>query len=98
MRKTSPRPLIALNAGLLAALGTICLWPGTAHSRQPAQRTRGEFTMVAGKTNSGTAQAVYIVDSVNQELLGLTWDRSRQTLGPVGFRSLDADTRQEPGR
>jgi hypothetical protein len=36
--------------------------------------------------------AVYILDSVNRELIALKYDRSKTRLEPFGFRDLSVDS------
>jgi len=89
--------LIALNLGLAALLGVV----GASRmvgAQVGADRARGEYTMVSGRTNSGGAHAVYILDSVNQEMIALRWDQSKQTMSGIGYRSLVQDGQSNPGR
>lgn len=92
--------LVAANVVLLAVLiGLSVINPAGAQSAaQPPARARGEYTMVAGKVNSGGSSVVYVVDSNNQEFVALQWDASRQAMTGIGYRSLNADARSTPGR
>ncbi len=93
--------LIVLNAVLLGVLAVVTLAPPGRSLAQPTgvpQRARGEYTMVAGKTNAGSVESIYIIDAANQELVALKWDQSRQHLAGLGYRSLDADSKALPGR
>ncbi|HYE60775.1 MAG TPA: hypothetical protein VD997_02165 [Phycisphaerales bacterium] len=94
------RGLIAINAALLATLGAITFAPlATAQPGVGAGRARGQYTMVSGRTMSGGADAVYIIDSSNQELIALRWDTGKQSLMGLGYRNLSGDgATAPPGR
>ena len=85
------------NAALLVVLATVSLWPSSLSAFQPS-RARGEYTMVAGKPNSGNSHIVYILDSSNQEMVSLKYDASTRRLQATSFRSLDADSKVQSGR
>ena len=86
--------LLALNAGLLLALGAVTLAPmAEAQRGSTTQRARGDYTMVAGRVIGVPESAIYIIDSTNQELVGVRWDRSRRSLQPIGFRDVQLDAR-----
>lgn len=89
--------LLAANAVAIAFLAA------PASSQQVVRpgdlRARGEYTMVAGRTNQGgSVDTVYIVDSANQEVVAVKWDQTKKTLGGVGYRSISADARGARGR
>ena len=95
------RALIMLNVGLLS--GVVLLAWGPAAGAQnanvpPGNRARGEYTMVSGRTIAGGADAIYILDTSNQELVAVRWDSTKQALTGIGYRNLKADTRSEAGR
>ncbi|MEK6702365.1 MAG: hypothetical protein AABZ53_08890 [Planctomycetota bacterium] len=100
MYSRSTRRLFALNVALLAVLSTVCLWPSSRADAQPnAQpRPRGEYAMVAGRTVMGGAEVVYLIDTVNRELISVRWDQGRKSLTGIGYRNLDADTAVMPAR
>lgn len=99
-RHISPlKALLWLNGMLIAALLVMTAAPGVlaeSLSTQPS-RVRGDYTMVAGKTTAGSIHAIYVVDAANQEIIALRWD-PRQKLIPVSYRSIEVDSRQQPGR
>ena len=101
-RQNGKRGLIALNAVLLAGVAFLAWGPlAGAQPGQPgevAARGRGEYTMVAGKTMSGGAAAVYVVDSANQEIVALRWDQGKQQMIGLGYTNLQRDGRAIPGR
>ena len=72
---TSPSPtrgpskgLVALNLALLLGLGLAVAVPSAIASRQP-NRARGVYAMVNGAVMGGNSDAIYIVDSANQEMV-----------------------------
>ena len=92
------RGLLALNAAMLASLAVLTWGPLAGAQNAAAGRARGDYTMVAGKTNAGGASTVYLVDSSNQELVALRWDQGKQQMVGLGYRSLQGDARAIPGR
>lgn len=95
--RTLPRALVALNLTLAGALTVLTLLPAETVSAQPGAasapaRPRGDYAMVSGKSSGiGNYNAVFVVDSTNQELVALKWDNSRTQFEGLGFRSLNAD-------
>jgi hypothetical protein len=85
-----------VNAGLLLALGAAVVVP-TALARQPG-RARGAYTMLNGTIQGGNSDAIYVVDSANQEMMVLRWNDGRNSLEGIGYRSLSADATSQPGR
>jgi len=92
------RRLIALNAALLAVMALVALSPAARAQRASGQRTPGAYTMVSGKVSGSTPHAVYVVDSVNQEMLTLIWNQSSHNLDVIGYRDINADTQAVTGR
>ena len=97
------RGLIVINAALLATLAAVTFAP--LATAQPGAgpgvggRARGQYTLVSGRTMSGGADAVYVVDSSNQELVALRWDTGKQSLLGLGYRNLAGDgATAPPGR
>jgi hypothetical protein len=100
-RAAAPTRLIAANAALLGLLAvlTIAGMQSPAGAQSGVQRSRGEYTLVSGRYQGGTASAVYVVDSANQEVLALIWNRTKNEFEPLGMRSMLADgQRQAPPR
>jgi len=91
------RRLLALNGVLLAVLALLVIVP----PGQPVQaalqpeanddRPRGRYTLVGGRLGAGNTDAVWVLDAVNQELVGVRWDASRGRIEGLGFRSLTDD-------
>lgn len=92
--RTRRRWLLATNL-LLASSVTIAFWAVPARgvqSTQPTNRARGQYTMVAGTLRSGgESSAIYVIDSINEEMVALRWDNSRDQLDGLDYRSLEMD-------
>jgi hypothetical protein len=89
--RTRRRWLLATNLLLAASIG-VAVWAVPANGTQPASRARGQYSMVAGELRSGgEASAIYITDSINQELVALRWNDSRSQLDGLDYRSLEMD-------
>jgi len=89
-RSTSLRALLLLNVALLAVLAAVTFGPSAI--AQP--RASGEFTMVSGGVPGSEGDAVYIVDTVNEELIAVRYDTTSDRLVGIGYRNLRADTTQ----
>jgi hypothetical protein len=84
----NPRALLALNAALIVLLAVVTFAPAVS-----AQvRRRGEYTMVAGGVKGPQSWALYIADTVNQELIVLGYNPSTKRLEGIGYRNLAADS------
>jgi hypothetical protein len=88
--------LVALNVAALATLAFVTWSPGAEAQR--VNRPRGDYTMVPAHIQGMPEAAMFIVDSSNQEMLVLRYDRSAKTIKFIGFRDLAADSRQAGGR
>ncbi|MCW5756842.1 MAG: hypothetical protein KIT54_06360 [Phycisphaeraceae bacterium] len=89
-RVSDPRYfLVALNAGLLLALGVVMLSPGAI--AQQAQRPRGEYLIVGGQMTGSPSNAVHVIDTTNQEMITLRWDQARKAFDGLGYRNLRND-------
>ncbi len=88
------RLLIGINAGLAG----LALVSALAGAQAGAARARGEYTMVSGATSAGGPQAIFVIDSANQEVLALRWNQGRQSLDTIGYRSIATDAAAKPGR
>jgi hypothetical protein len=94
--------LVGLNAALLVALALVTFAPGAAAQQRagaPAAPARnpGDYTLLAGRVQGQSAAAIYILDAVNREIVGVYWDQSRKVIAPIGFRDLNVDA-QAAGR
>lgn len=94
--KNRSRKLVAINGALLLALVVVSIaqhagaQPGGGAANG---RARGDYTLVSGKYQGGTAGVVYILDASNQDLLAIAWDRTRDRFNIIGHRSLADDAR-----
>ena len=89
-RRSTLPALLAINAALLVVLGVVTFTPAaTAQAR-----SRGTYTMAAGGVRGTDADAVYIVDTTNQELIAITYDPNTQQIVGIGYRSLAVDIEQ----
>ncbi len=86
-RRGAVPALLAINGLLLLLLGVVTL--GSPAGAQT--RVRGDYTMVAGSVNGSDSGAVYIVDTVNREMIAITYDPNQGQLEGVGYRNLAAD-------
>jgi len=84
----NPRALLALNAALLILLAVVTFAPAVSAQA----RSRGEYTMAVGGVNGLQSSALYIVDTVNQELIVLGYNPSTKRLDGIGYRNLAADS------
>jgi len=98
MKKRTIGGLIGLNALLVLCLVAVTFAPAVT-AQQPL-RDPGDYTMIAGDVQGQTYSVIYIVDAMNQELVAVSWDGSRQHMRPVGYRDLAGDTKvvARPGR
>ncbi|MFO0835013.1 MAG: hypothetical protein U0638_08590 [Phycisphaerales bacterium] len=96
--KPSVRALAVLNGALILALGLVMLTSSATAQPGAGGRARGEYTVVAGKTSSGSNSAVYILDAANREMIAVRWDQSKKSLTGIGYRNLDTDSKAQPGR
>jgi hypothetical protein len=98
LRKARATKLILLNGVLLAALGAVSVWPAVSNAFPQPGRARGDYTMVSGKPNAGNNNVVYIIDAANQEMVVLRYDSTNRRYTPQSYRSLDTDSKVQPGR
>ncbi len=91
------RGLIALNVVLLVLLAGVTLSStGVVGQSQPAGRSRGDYTAVGGAIQGGNANAIYVLDAVNQELIALRWNESTKSLEGIDYRNLARDAAATP--
>ncbi|MGQ0628328.1 MAG: hypothetical protein ACT4PL_09555 [Phycisphaerales bacterium] len=96
--------LIALNLVLALGVMLVALLPAAGGERggsifdprsalagQPVSRQRGQYVMIAGRAQGSTTNVVYILDTVNQELVAVRYNRGTQALEPIGFRNVGED-------
>jgi hypothetical protein len=85
--RSGRRGLLMVNGLLLALLAAVTFNP----SADAQARVRGSYVMAAGGVNGAVASAVFIVDTVNEEMIALTYEPSQSELIGIGYRSLTAD-------
>ena len=92
--------LVIANAALLGLLAFVEFGPvATAQpARGDAPRPRGQYTLVGGNVQTGSANAVWVVDSANQEMVVLQWEDGRNILQGVGYRNLNDDAQGRTSR
>lgn len=100
-----PLPLAQLNGQPARAPGA---QPGSAPAAggaggaAAAPRAHGQYLMLSGRVQGANTNALYLIDTANQELVALKWNRSAGRLEALGYRSLQADAgatvQQVPGR
>ena len=94
-------PLVIVNAALLGVLAFVEFGPvATAQPAMvdPSARPRGQYTLVGGAVQTGNANAVWVVDSANQEMVVLQWEDGRNLLKGVGYRDLEEDAKERSNR
>ncbi len=94
---TRRRWLIATNLGL-AALIALAARTVPALGLQPASRTRGQYTMVAGELRGGTPSGIFLIDSINEEIVVLRWNESHNQLDGLDYRDLEVDAARQGDR
>lgn len=96
-RSPRVRALAALNAALLAVLALVAAGPIAGAQPDPA-RGKGRYILVGGQLQGGDANAIYVVDTTNEELVALQWDNSNNRYRGLGYRSLRDDAMVQGGR
>ncbi len=96
--------LVVVNAVLVLLLVVATLGGRTKAGEKPQPvnkppvRARGEYTLLAPKSPSGNSGALLIVDSRNEEMAVLEWDKTRRQLTVMGYRDLSTDAMENIGR
>ena len=80
--------LLALNAALVALLAAVTFGPKVDAQARP----RGDYTMVAGGVKGANSSAVFIVDTVNQEMMAITYNVQDKVLEGIAYRNLAEDS------
>ena len=93
--RTGIPALIALNAVLLGTLALVTF--GSSTDAQGRQLSRGSYTMVGGEVLGSLGSAVYIADTVNQELLVVTYSQQQKALQGLAYRNLALDAAEAAG-
>ncbi|MFT3683969.1 MAG: hypothetical protein QM783_03405 [Phycisphaerales bacterium] len=91
--------LLAINALLACAAGA-GLWASYASAQSGggfANRPHGNYLMVSGRTTGVSGNLVYVVDTVNRELITLRYQRAGGRLETIAYRNLTADSAEGAG-
>ncbi|MDQ7013973.1 MAG: hypothetical protein Q9O74_08780 [Planctomycetota bacterium] len=92
------RLLLATNLTLAAGIAIAAVSLPANGTQQP-NRARGQYTMLAGDVRSGgNASVVYLIDSVNEEMIAVRWDDNQNALQGIDYRSLAKDAEPRQGR
>lgn len=89
MNRRHFRSLLALNMVLVGVLALVSVAPSS--DAQSRTRSRGDYAMLSGRVIGSSEQALWIVDSGNQELMVMRWDRGKHSVKSVGYRDLATD-------
>jgi hypothetical protein len=87
MSRRSIRPLIFLNAGLLAALTAVTFMPSAVAQIRP----RSTYTMVGGTVNGIVQGVAYITDETTNEVIAVSWYENQKRLVGLGYRNMTQD-------
>ncbi|MFW5653826.1 MAG: hypothetical protein ACOC0P_07240 [Planctomycetota bacterium] len=106
------RSLALLNAGLLAVLLVVTLFPGfrvgstaidaasaSANAAVTGAGLQSDYLMVAGEATGPTAHVIYVLDQRSGTLMALQYDQSRRQLRAATgtVRSVTNDLRELGG-
>lgn len=100
-RKRRALPLVIVNVVLFGVLAFVEFGPVAVAQPgmvDPAARPRGAYTLVGGRVQTGNANAVWVIDSANQEMVVLQWEDGRNVLKGVGYRDLEEDAMERSNR
>lgn len=97
MAPTRRQALLALNAALALVMLVVAVAPHAIAQQRPA-RVRGDYVLVSGRIQGSNSNAIYVVDTANQELLALRWSENNKRLEPLAYRNLGSDILLNPGR
>jgi hypothetical protein len=87
MSRRSLRPLIFLNAGLLAALAAVTFMPAAVAQIRP----RSTYTMVGGTVNGIVQGVAYITDETTNEVVAVSWYENQKRIVGLGYRNMTQD-------
>ncbi len=80
-----------LESAALAQFGTSQGPLGQQAGGPLGTRPRGQYTLLSGRMNGASGNAIFVLDTTNQELVGVKWDRSARKLTGIGYRNLASD-------
>ena len=87
MPRRAIRPLIYLNAGLLAALAAVTFMPTASAQLRP----RSTYTMVGGTVNGIVQGVAYITDETTNETIAVSWYENQKRIVGLGYRNMTQD-------
>lgn len=94
-------PLVIVNVVLVGVLAFVEFGPvalAQPAMADPTARPRGQYTLVGGRVQTGNANAVWVIDSANQEMVVLQWEDGRNLIKGIGYRDLDDDAQGRSNR
>lgn len=96
-------PLLVVTNAILLLLLVVVTIGGRSHAQgqptsQPAPRARGEYTLLSPHSADGNTGTIVVIDSINEEMAVLEWDKTRRTVNVTGYRDLTSDTNEVIGR
>jgi hypothetical protein len=103
MKPFARRELVALNAALLAVLAVVTVWPAArslldgSPALAQANRPRGQYLVVSGDMTGPPSHAIYIMDTVNLEMIALRWERSKNDFIGLGYKNIAEDSKTAGG-
>jgi len=89
-RRSRVAGLVAINA-LLAGVALAGVLVGRAGAQPGTARLPGRYTVIPGKVSGISGSVLYVIDSANQEMIALRYQRAQSRLEPFAFRSIAAD-------
>ncbi len=92
------RVLLGANLALLAGVVVVHWAASPGRAQDGLDRGRGSYLMIGGEIQGGDSNAVYILDTINEEMIAVRWNHSRSQLDGLGYRDVRRDAAQEGGR
>lgn len=96
MKNKKYRGLLMLNASLVVALGYVTLAPSVV--AQSSDRRPGEYIVAGGEMKGQNANAFFILDTENLEMLGIVFDANRKRVDKAVWHSLVEDEQRGSSR
>ncbi|MEM7622721.1 MAG: hypothetical protein AAF235_05910 [Planctomycetota bacterium] len=97
-RSARVRVLAAVNVCLMGLALVVAFGPAATAQSGGQSRPRGSYLLVGGQVISGDSNAVYLVDTSNQEMVALRWDEGARRVEGLGYRDLRSDAAGETTR
>ncbi len=90
--------MLGANLALLAGVVVVHWAASPGQAQEGLDRGRGSYLMIGGEIQGGDSNAVYILDTINEEMVTVRWNHSRSQLDGLGYRDMRRDAAQEGGR